>query len=190
MNVFSDKFGNGKFKYKDQADVSIARYSELVLDEDKKAMTPTICFEFCRSLPDMVFFGITNGRDCYCTPYYKPAALDDKKCDSPCEGDTTVMCGNQKKSTIWEMHLCADTAQDLEEAMTGAKESLDFFFEQAVLTVDLGKKLTNAGADLEKTAGLAGSPTAADMGMKAKQSTKPLTQGYQNGYKNYGKLMT
>lgn len=99
------------------------------------------------------------------------------------------MCGNQKKSTIWEMHLCADTAQDLEEAMTAAKEALDFFFEQAVLTVDLGKKLTAAGAGLEKTGGLAGSPTAADMGMKAKQSTKPLTQGYQVGYKTYNKLL-
>jgi hypothetical protein len=99
------------------------------------------------------------------------------------------MCGNQEKSTIWEMHLCADTAQDLEESMTSAKEALDFFFEQAVLTVELGKKLTDAGADLEKTGGLAGSPTAADMGMKAKQSTKPLTQGYQVGYKNYGKLL-
>merc|ERR1719463_1012719 len=153
-------------------------------------MTPTVCFEFCRSLPDMVaFLVISNGRDCYCTPYYKPAAGDDKKCDSTCEGDETLMCGNQKKSTIWEMHLCADTAKDLEEAMTAAKEALDFFFEQAVLSSDLAKKTTKAGAALEKTGGLAGSPTAADMGMKAKQSTKPLTQGYQVGYKTYNKLL-
>jgi len=190
MNEFGDKFGDEKDKYgKMVGDTSIVRYEEIILEERQKAMTPTICFEFCRSLPDMVFFGITNGRNCYCAPYYKPAAGDDKKCDSPCEGDTTVMCGNQKKSTIWEMHLCADTAQDLEEAMTASKEALDFFFEQAVLTVDLGKKLTAAGADLQKTGGLAGSPTAADMGLKAKQSTKVLTQGYQNGFKTYNKLL-
>jgi len=190
MNEFGDKFGDEKDKYgKMTGDTSIVRYEEIILKEKAVAMTPTVCFEFCRSLPDMVFFGITNGRNCYCAPYYKPSAGDGSKCDSPCEGDTTVMCGNQKRSTIWEMHLCADTAQDLEEAMTASKEALDFFFEQAVLTVDLGKKLTAAGADLEKTGGLAGSPTAADMGMKAKQSTKPLTQGYQNGYKNYGKLL-
>merc|ERR1719265_752760 len=172
MNVFSDKFGNGKFKYKDQADVSIARYSEIVLEEKQQAMTPTICFEFCRSLPDMVFFGITNGRNCYCAPYYKPAAGDDKKCDSPCEGDTTVMCGNQKKSTIWEMHLCADTAQDLQEAMDGSKEALDFFLEMAAVSADLSKKMVDGGNALKTAAGLAGAPSAADNGMEASKASK------------------
>merc|ERR1719331_1295314 len=151
MNEFGDKFGDEKDKYGAiSGDTSIVRYSEIVLKEKQVAMTPTVCFEFCRSLEDMVFFGITNGRDCYCTPYYKPAALDDSKCDLGCEGDTTAMCGNQKKSTVWEMHLCADTAQDLEEAMTGAKEALDFFFEQAVLSADLAEKMTDGGNALKK----------------------------------------
>jgi len=190
MNEFGDKFGDEKDKYgKMSGDTSIVRYSEIVLKEKQVSMTPTVCFEFCRSLPDMVFFGISNGRDCYCTPYYKPAAGDDKKCDSTCEGDETLMCGNQKKSTIWEMHLCAETAANLEEAMTGAKEALDFFFEQAVLSNDLAKKTVDAGADLEKTGGLAGSPTAADMGMKAKQSTKELGQTYQTGDRMYADLL-
>lgn len=190
MNEFGDKFGDEKDKYGAIAgDTSIVRYTEIVLKEKQVAMTPTVCFEFCRSIEDMVFFGISNGRDCYCTPYYKPAQGDDKKCDSTCEGDETLMCGNQKKSTIWEMHLCADTAKDLEEAMTSAKEALDFFFEQAVLSSDLAKKTTKAGAALEKTGGLAGSPTAADMGMKAKQSTKELGQTYQIGDKMYAELL-
>merc|ERR1719456_105401 len=190
MNEFGDKFGDEKDKYgKMSGDTSIVRYTEIVLKEKQVAMTPTVCFEFCRSIEDMVFFGISNGRDCYCTPYYKPAAGDDKKCDSTCEGDETLMCGNQKKSTIWEMHLCADTAKDLEDAMTAAKEALDFFFEQAVLSTDLAKKTVAAGADLEKTGGLAGSPVAADMGMIAKQSTKELGQTYQAGDKMYNELL-
>jgi hypothetical protein len=190
MNEFGDKFGDEKDKYGAIAgDTSIVRYTEIVLKEKQVAMTPTVCFEFCRSLEDMVFFGISNGRDCYCTPYYKPAQGDDKKCDSTCEGDETLMCGNQKKSTIWEMHLCADTAKDLEESMTAAKEALDFFFEQAVLSNDLAEKTTKAGAALEKTGGLAGSPVAADMGMKAKQSTKELGQTYQVGDKMYAALL-
>jgi hypothetical protein len=190
MNEFGDKFGDEKDKYGAIAgDTSIVRYSEIVLKEKQVAMTPTVCFEFCRSIEDMVFFGISNGRDCYCTPYYKPAQGDDKKCDSTCEGDETLMCGNQKKSTIWEMHLCADTAKDLEDAMTAAKEALDFFFEQAVLSTDLAKKTTAAGASLEKTAGLAGSPVGADMGMKAKQSTKDLGQTYKVGDKMYDELL-
>merc|ERR1719310_740378 len=190
MNEFGDKFGDESDKYGAIAgDTSIVRYTEIVLKEKQVAMTPTVCFEFCRSIEDMVFFGISNGRDCYCTPYYKPAAGDDKKCDFPCEGDETLFCGNQKKSTIWEMHLCADTAKDLEDAMTGAKEALDFFFEQAVLSNDLAKKTTEAGADLEKTGGLAGSPVAADMGMIAKQSTKELGQTYQTGDRMYAELL-
>merc|ERR550514_1737139 len=190
MNEFGDKFGDEKDKYGAiVGDTSIVRYTEIVLKEKQVAMTPTVCFEFCRSIEDMVFFGISNGRDCYCTPYYKPAQGDDKKCDSVCEGDETLMCGNQKKSTIWEMHLCADTAKDLEDAMTAAKEALDFFFEQAVLSTDLAKKTTAAGASLEKTAGLAGSPVGADMGMKAKQSTKDLGQTYKVGDKMYDELL-
>merc|ERR1719214_415408 len=146
-------------------DTSIVRYTEIVLKEKQVAMTPTVCFEFCRSIEDMVFFGISNGRDCYCTPYYKPAQGDDKKCDSVCEGDETLMCGNQKKSTIWEMHLCADTAQDLEEASTSAKEALDFFLEQAALSAELAKKMTDGGNALKEAAGLAGAPEAGDNGM-------------------------
>merc|ERR1719265_2181265 len=190
MNEFGDKFGDEKDKYgKMVGDTSIVRYSEIVLKEKQVAMTPTVCFDFCRSVEDMVFFGISNGRDCYCTPYYKPAAGDDKKCDSPCEGDETLMCGNQKKSAIWEMHLCADTAKDLEEAMTGAKEALEFFFEQAVLSTDLAKKTSDAGQTLQKKGGLAGSPVAADMGLKATQSTKALSQQYMVGYKMYNQLL-
>jgi len=189
MNINADKYGNGKFKYKDLANVSIARYSELVLDEDKKAMTPTICFEFCRSLPDMVFFGISNGRDCYCEPYFKPAALDSSKCDLGCEGESTSMCGNQEKSTIWEMHLCADTAQDLEEAMSASKDALDFFLEMSAIAFDLGKKMTDGGNALKKAGGLSGAPSASDNGMAAAMGSKPLTQGYQPGLKQYQALL-
>lgn len=189
MNVFSDKFGNEKDKYKDQADVSIVRYKEIILKEKQESMTPTLCFEFCRSLPDMVFFGITNGDECYCTPYYKPAALDSSNCDTPCQGDASVMCGNKKKSTIWEMHLCADTEQDLSDAMAGAKEAIDFYYEQAVLGDDLADKMTAAGKKLEKDGGLFGAPTAADNGKEAMKATKPLGQGFMAGYDDYAALL-
>jgi len=189
MNEKGDKFGNEKDKYNSIGDVSIARYEELVLKDEQKPMTPTVCFEFCRSLPDMVYFGINNGRHCYCAPYYQPGPGDDKKCDVGCEGLSTTMCGNAEKSTVFEMHLCADTVQDLDQAMGIAKESLDFFFEQAVLTVDLGKKMAEAGAALEKTAGLAGAPDAADNGMAAKKASKALSQGYQEGLTVYNKLL-
>merc|ERR1719262_1675962 len=73
--------------------------------------------------------------------------------------------------------------------MTGAKEALDFFFEQATLSVDLAKSTVKAGAALEKVAGLAGSPVGSSMGMKAKQSTKDLSQTYKVGDKMYDELL-
>lgn len=107
MVTAADKYGNEKDKYKDQAGVSVALYDELLDDADKKAMTPEVCFEFCSTLPDMVFFGITEGRKCYCTPYFKPGAGASGDCTAVCAGDTTQMCGSTAgKSSIFEMHLC------------------------------------------------------------------------------------
>merc|ERR1719265_1611014 len=110
MLVSGDKFGNGADQYKMQSSgVSIALYSELVLKELQVAMTPRACFEFCRTVPDMGFFGITNGRDCYCTPYYTQMESDSSQCDAVCEGETTLMCGGKSKSSIFAMHMCAST---------------------------------------------------------------------------------
>jgi len=107
MLTTADKFGDEKDKYKDLAGVSIANYDDLVDDADKLAMTPTVCFEFCSTLPDMVFFGITEGRSCYCTPYFSPGPGDGSKCDAVCAGDTTLMCGSTTgRSSMFEMHLC------------------------------------------------------------------------------------
>jgi len=107
MLTTADKFGDEKDKYKDLAGVSIVNYADLVDDADKEPMTPTVCFEFCSTIPDMVFFGITAGRTCYCTPYFHPGPGDAGKCDAVCEGDTTLMCGNTGgRSSVFEMHTC------------------------------------------------------------------------------------
>jgi len=107
MLTTADKFGNYADEYKDLAGVSIIHYSELIDDADKVAMTPTVCFEFCSSFDDMVFFGITEGRTCYCTPYFSPGPGDGSKCDATCAGDTTLMCGSTTgRSSMFEMHVC------------------------------------------------------------------------------------
>merc|ERR1719163_417497 len=59
--------------------------------EDQQPMTQKVCFEFCRTIPNMGFFGIVNGRGCYCTPYFKAMESDSSQCDSGCAGDATVM---------------------------------------------------------------------------------------------------
>merc|ERR550514_1946841 len=101
------------FEYTDfGTNVSIVRYSEVIAKPFQKPMAPEVCYQFCQTVPDMVFFGIANGRDCYCTPFFKPAPGGSPKCDAPCEGDPTQMCGGKGFSSIFEMHLCADTANE------------------------------------------------------------------------------
>merc|ERR550537_565095 len=115
MYAHGDAAGANKHEYEigSRSNVSIVHYSMLVPKEDQEAMSSTVCFNFCRTVPDMLFFGLTAGRECYCEPYFKPMAGDSSKCDAVCEGNPTTMCGGMKKSSVYEMHFCDSTAGDL-----------------------------------------------------------------------------
>jgi hypothetical protein len=96
-------------EYKVQTNVSIVRYTDRVHEEQQEPMTPRICFNFCRTVPDMLYFGLSAGRKCYCSPYYKQGP-GDGVCDAGCAGDSSVTCGNTKgMSDVYEMHACSDT---------------------------------------------------------------------------------
>merc|ERR1719345_636332 len=115
MYYRGDKFGDNKHDYKlgPVSDVSIVHYAAHVKKEDQVEMTQKVCFEFCRTVPNMGFFGIVNGRGCYCTPYFKPMESDSSQCDAVCEGENTLMCGGKSKSSVFAMHMCASTGADL-----------------------------------------------------------------------------
>jgi len=117
MYYHGDKFGDNKHDYKLSrvSRVSIVHYDAYVPKEDRNQITPQVCFEFCRTVPNMGFFGIVNGRSCYCTPYFIPMESDSSQCDAVCEGDSTNVCGGQSKSSIFAMHMCDSTKDDLGE---------------------------------------------------------------------------
>jgi len=168
--VHGDKHGDGKYSYKlgEVSNVSIVHYTEMVKKEDRHPMTHEICFEFCRTVPDMVFFGIIHGRDCYCAPYYKPMAGDSSDCDAVCDGDNTQMCGGALKSSIFEMHECADTAVQLSEAgdkAAAAEKSLSAIVGKAE---DLSGEMQGSAEAFQKAFGDAGDPVAADLMQSAK----------------------
>jgi len=142
MYEFGDKYGNNKFQYNQAkiSGVSIVHYGEVVPRESREKMTHDVCFRFCRTIPEMMFFGIKNGNDCYCAPYYKAMAGDSDVCDVVCEGDQTVMCGSKTKSNVFEMHLCAKTGKELADTMETMGESAE---ELEVLS---GKVLEAANA--------------------------------------------
>lgn len=91
-------------------------------------MTPRLCFDFCRQYENAKFFGLENGRDCYCSVYYHAASTGGGDCNAVCEGDNKEMCGGMEKSSLFEMHMCADSASEAEHAAdmsTKAKKKSD-----------------------------------------------------------------
>merc|ERR1719506_1170868 len=123
-----DKFIDKNHSYKFQAgdtvinfdtrsttNVTVLHYNALVPKKQRKEMTPRVCFNFCRHMEDMYFFGIKNGRECYCTPFYQPMPDDTSECDISCEGDSRLSCGGLSKSSIFQMHTCADSKHVLHE---------------------------------------------------------------------------
>jgi hypothetical protein len=116
----------------------------------------------------MMFFGIKNGNKCYCAPYYKPTAGDDSVCDMPCEGDSTTMCGSKTKSSIFSMHMCSNTKEELgesKEKMVEASKQLSKATEKVSETV---KTMQKASAALQKSFGKVGDTEASGLMQAAK----------------------
>merc|ERR1719487_49854 len=112
-------------KYNIDTNVTIVRYTDRVDVEKQQSMTPSICFEFCRTVPDMLHFGLTRGRECYCTPYFMQGP-GDGVCDAGCEGDSSITCGNTDgMADIYEMHACNDVLEDAEAAFNAAMDLYD-----------------------------------------------------------------
>jgi len=119
-------------EYKVHTNVSIVKYEDRVDVEKQVKMTPRICFDFCRTIPDMNQFGLVYGRECYCTPYYHQIP-GDGVCSSPCEGDNTVTCGNQDgMADIYEMHTCGDSVSDAQKDTDALKDMLPHYHELAI----------------------------------------------------------
>jgi len=171
MYEHGDKFGNNKdnFKYNHGLkSTSIVHYTEKVPKEDREKMTYSVCFEFCRGIKDMSFFGIHNGRDCYCTPYFKAMASDSEICDSVCEGDESLTCGGKSKSQLFSMHVCDSTEDELAAAKQNGlsiKDKLNTLSTQMVDDTQLAQTKSDM---MQKSLGQAGDPGASDILKKSR----------------------
>merc|ERR1719453_2379002 len=170
MYHHGDAAGANKHEYEigTRANVSIVHYKDLVPKEDQEAMSSEVCFNFCRTVPDMLFFGLTAGRECYCEPYFQQMAGDSSKCDAVCEGEPTTMCGGMAKSSIYEMHFCDDTAEDLEAAAGKAEEIKGDLTDVGEELMKVSESLQDASAEGQKVFGSAGDPAASDLFQKGK----------------------
>jgi len=170
MYYRGDKFGSNKHDYKlgPVSNVSIVHYDAFVAKEDQVEMTQKVCFEFCRTVPNMGFFGLVNGRGCYCTPYFKPMESDSTQCDAVCEGEKTTMCGGKSKSSVFAMHMCASTQADL-GTRSGTASSLKADMDAKVNAAKgHSKDMQSMGAKLQKSFGAVGDSGATGLMQEAK----------------------
>jgi len=163
MYEHGDRFGSNKFQYKMMrvSNSSIVHYDDIIPREDRARMTPEVCFEFCRDTT-MGFFGINNGRDCYCTPFYKAIASDSSMCDSVCEGDDGQMCGGPSKSSIFVMHSCGSTGRELEKAVESG-ENVGRHMESLCGSMkNVSDSVTHAAQNMQQVFGRIGDPKASN----------------------------
>jgi hypothetical protein len=171
MYYRGDKFGDNKHDYKlgPISNVSIVHYDAFVAREDRQEMTQAVCFEFCRTVPNMGFFGIVNGRGCYCTPYFKPMASDSSQCDSVCEGETTSFCGGKSKSSIFSMHMCDSTQDDLGISANKASSLQADMDAKVKVAEGLSATMQSMGAQLQTSFGAVGDSEASGLMQETKQ---------------------
>jgi len=116
----------------------------------------------------MGFFGIVNGRGCYCTPYFTPMESDSTQCDANCEGDNTLMCGGKSKSSVFAMHMCDSTKADLGKDTKHAqsqKKSMDALVKKSSAH---SKVMQFTAVDLQKSFGAVGDSGATGLMQSAK----------------------
>jgi len=169
MYYNGDKFGDNKHDYKlGFPSVSIVHFDAFVAKEDQGEMTQKKCFEFCRTVPNMGFFGIVNGRQCYCTPYYTAMESDSSQCDAFCEGDQTTICGGESKSSVFAMHMCDSTKMDLGKLSGEAKYTASAMGDVVKLAKSLSAEMQDMAAQLQPRFGAVGDSSATTLLQNAK----------------------
>jgi len=167
MQAAADKHGDNKMSYQSKVDVSIVRYKDRVGREDQKDMSPLVCFDFCRTIPEMGNFALIHGRECYCTPYYHKMP-GTGTCDLTCPGDGQSTCGGAGMSDMYAMHSCDDTLEVLNTAISAAETAEEDADEVATKGLK-SARLMEASADvLQTVANKGGDVDSNDFAQQAK----------------------
>lgn len=100
---FNGHFLIGCFQDNSPKEVRL-EYDASVSKKEKQKMSADVCFEFCKTQPNVEFFALYEGRKCYCAPYFSRGKEAAEQCDEPCEGGAGEMCGGKRKVSAYEMH--------------------------------------------------------------------------------------
>jgi len=163
MYVHGDKYGDNRAQYALDANVSIVHYTAHVPAENRQLMSHEVCFSFCRTVQDMGFFGIANGRDCYCTPYYRSVEGDDSMCDAVCEGGPGTVCGGKTKSSIFSMHSCTTTGPELSASKTAMINTMTPIGMEIGMVEKASSNMQTVASNYQSMFGAAADPVAAGL---------------------------
>merc|ERR1719482_1628971 len=183
-----DKFGDGAQRFEGgyTYGTSIVRYDVINDRENQEPMTPQVCFDFCRTIPDMQYFGLTEGRECYCEHFYK-TQTGGGVCDLPCEGDSATTCGGQGMSSLYEMHSCEGKfGAEVSTLISDGDDMCDDVDDMYDDTDDARDDMQEAGDALEALADGYASPLA----QAAKNAAGPLAKSAQALSDNSDKYTT
>lgn len=88
-----------------------------------RAMTPSTCFNFCSVQPFKAhlgrYFGVRNGRSCWCATLYHGAATKEK-CDVDCDGGGSG-CGGYEATDVYHIYDCDPPAAEGSDAWFAEK---------------------------------------------------------------------
>lgn len=178
-----DKFGDGAQRFEEGLThgTSIVRYDVIHDRETQKPMTPQVCFDFCRTVPEMQYFGLTEGRACYCMHFYVQKA-GDGVCDLPCEGDSATTCGGKDKSSLYQMHECeGGFSSKVSDYQNGIWKDAQQLRSARYYADYAAEDLQDAGDYLESV----GDGTASALAQAAKAAVSPIAKLYARLDKDY-----
>ena len=119
---------------------------------------------------------------------YKPMESDSSQCDATCEGDTTLMCGGKSKSSVFAMHMCASTGEDLSQS-SGRAGALKAAMDAKVKTAKgLSADMQKGATTLQNTFGAVGDSAATGLMQSAKVSAGNLVHKAEEAEKAADKL--
>merc|ERR1719235_98374 len=80
--------------------------------EGSRQVAADQCFTFCKKKKGAAYFGLGNGRECWCATVHDGLRVSDEACNSPCSGDDKQMCGGVDTASVYVMFDCTPPTQE------------------------------------------------------------------------------
>jgi len=115
--------------------------------DDPLDMTVQRCFLLCKQRKSVRYFGLQEGRKCWCAPFFYGNKLNEGRCDTPCDGDKGKkkgVCGGVGGATsVYAMFDCTPPTKAEKAAEEQAETGRILGSYTALAKSTCGKKSTN-----------------------------------------------